>query len=748
MFRLSYHLNGDKVNQPRWSQTGPPGLRLARRVVRSLVASIILVSVASGANASTVAAASEIEVAAGYGGFVQPGRAFPVTVSVTTDELFVGELQVTSQGRSYATARPVELAGGSVNEVTVIVEPTPYDSASFEIALVADDGTAAAKATVRPRNPSNSDLVGVLPGAAGPTLPESVSNVAGDALLFAVEPVALAGGFGVLDPLDVIVVDATDLRALDDAQVEHLLGWVSTGGRLLVDEPGSTAIPGVPAEWQPSGTQPRRAGMGEIALTDGAAQAGRWDEILEPAPTRTREEDEALGELSGFYGGEPLSWSLGRDAGFSLPSVTTMIVMLVVYVALVGPLLWLGLKFSRRPGLAWVLVPLVAVGFTGAIWFAGGTYRDGVRTAHGSIIQVGAGGTVASSYELLNSRSGGTRSISLPAGWTPITSSQEGTPSLLTVSDMDDGPRVTADLDAGGFALLGGVGALSEYDGTLDVTATSEKSGEVSGEFTNRLDVDLHDVVVFADFAGVNIGDVAAGDTVAYSVTSAPANTQNGEPIEFTVWRNALPPEWTGDFDRPFVPGVVNLSLWSEATARSGINARQVGGVVVAGWTDELASPIDPSVSVGRTLMTTRGRVTAPGDFVSDVVVQRDVVRGPSELGSQFQINDGWGGGAMIRFVLPSATATDAAVDDLILELPKSQRRVDLLVDGDWRRIDVAEYADDVFALPSSAIDDGRVYVKVLFDFERGVTARDLSVRSRADGDDVQQLRYTTEDGG
>lgn len=90
-------------------------------------------------------------------------------------------------------------------------------------------------------------------------------------------------------------------------------------------------------------------------------------------------------------------------------------------------------------------------------------------------------------------------------------------------------------------------------------------------------------------------------------------------------------------------------------------------------------------------------------------------------------MNDGWGGGAMVRFVVPDTTEV------LVLEIPANQRRVDVFDDGEWKQLDVDEYSEAVLALPGSAIDNGRVYVKVLVNSNGrppGATSR--CVRPRA----------------
>lgn len=369
--------------------------RLARTVGCRLLITSFVVLTAVLAVVAPASAASDMSVDAGYGGYVQPGRPYPVAVEVSTDELFTGELRFLSQGGGAGITREVEFAGGTENQVVMVLDQSPFDSGNLRVELVDGDGNVVETANTRLRAPSNNDLVGVFPGAVGVGLPEksSVRADAGEALLFALDADVLVDGYGVLDPLDVVVVTAEDLRAMSDGDLDLLLGWVNMGGRLLVDEPVGSEIPGVPVEWKPEGGEPRSAGVGEIMVTDGRAQAGDWEEILEPTPSKARQQDESFGENAGFFGGEPLSWSLGRDSGFSLPGVSTMIILLLGYVIVVGPALWFLLRVTHRPGLAWVLVPATAVVVTGLIWVAGSSYRSGVEVAHGTIIQVAPRGT-------------------------------------------------------------------------------------------------------------------------------------------------------------------------------------------------------------------------------------------------------------------------------------------------------------------------------------------------------------------
>ena len=713
-----------------------------RRVGPRLASFCLVVLATLGGLPGSAAAETSLAVEAGYGGYSQAGRPFPLLIAVTADVLFVGELLISSPDSGLAIVRQVEIPGGTTREFTVVWEGSARgDNAAVQ--LVAG-GEVVASASARSIEQQNVDLVGVFPALADRGLPERAPLVvdAGEAMLFPVDPARLVFGWAVLEPLDIVVATAADLRGLDRAGLDALLAWVNRGGRLMVDEPVGTEIPGVPAVWQPDGARPQMAGQGEIVVTNGVAASGNWDAMFEPAPTRSAREDEGWGEFNMFWGFERLSWALGRDADVRLPSAGWLAAIVGAYVAVAGPGVWLATRGLRRPGLGWIMVPLAALCFAAVFWAFGSSFRNNAKTAHGTIVEVAPRGTVATTYSLMHSSGGGRDSISLPPGWSTVPSRTEGQRSVLDIVDGPAGSIASIKLDAGGFSVLGASGALPELDGVLEVKAWSSENGRVTGIVTNNLPVDLHEVAVFADLAGINVGTVPAGSAVEFDYSGQLADPFRGEPIEFRIWNDAIPPNFFGE-DHHYDPGPVNLGLWGELNARWSLNSRPVGQVVVAAWTDELASPLDAEVHAGRTLLVARAAIEPDGGVLSDVAVPREIVRGPGALGSDFRMLDRWGGGAMVRFVLPD----DARGEELVLTIPRAQRRIELWTGAEWRHVDLEDNRSAVLRLPPESIDNGRVYVKALFDFERGFPSlRELAVRSRRFDDDLSTLSFAAAD--
>ena len=714
----------------------------------------------------SAAAETVLAAEAGYGGYIEAGRPFPLLIEVSSDSLFVGELLISSRDTDLAVVKPVEVPGGTARRIAVLWESSPWGVGGATVRLVAADRVVAA-ATVTTTEKPDVDLVGVFPALAGRALPGRAPLLvdAGEAMLFPVDPAALSAGWAALEPLDIIVVTAADLRALDDSGLDALLAWVNQGGRLMVDEPPGVELPGVPAPWQPPDSGLHTAGIGEIVATGGAAASGDWDALFEPAPTRSRQQEGHLAQIDLFWRFGSLSSELARDAGISFPGTGWIMVVVGAYVAVAGPAVWLLARGLRRPGLAWVLIPVAAVGFAAGIWVFGSNLRNNARTAHATVVEVAPRGTVATTYSLLHSSGGGRDSVSLPPGWSPVAMNSAANSSpLVELVDGPAGSTASIRIDAGGFSVLGAGGTLPEFDGALEVTARSASDGRIAGTVANNLAVDLHQVAILADADAVNIGTVPAGATVEFDHEGRVNNQPDGE-----LYVSRL---WPAPYDRTFGPDVprrltaapgagggpgpalghehaaaVNLGLWSELSFRQSLNSRPVGQVVVAGWTDELASPLDPGVAAGRTLLLARAPIEPDGGGLSNLDVPRAIVRGPNALGAGFGAFDGEAADAfMLRFVLPE----EAAPADLVLAVPPGLRRLDLWSGAEWRTVDPArldEASAAVFALSEESAGGGRVYLRVQLDLGlRFPALRALAVRSLRADDRPSPLSYVPYD--
>jgi hypothetical protein len=587
-----------------------------------LLATLLLV--AGGLLGPMVPAAgaeSRLDVTAGYGGFHVPGRALPVQVTVTAERLVKGELVVVGTGSSPRASLPVEVAGGSVKRFTLVVPGGVTSSAgSIEVELrVGGRSLGRGKADVKAAD--DAELVGLGPqlveGRSVPG-PAALSVDAGVARFAALDAGLLAQAPTSLEPLSAIGLASGEFAGLAPGVRAALLRWVGSGGHLLLDEPAGTTVDGLPAEWQPGPAGRAAAGVGEVRLTGDAMSGGRWAGLVDPSSTgRTN-------DPNGFFSPESVADSLAGDAGLRLPGLPWLLGFLGLYIAVVGPVTGFVLRRRRRPDLAWVVVPALAVAFTVLAYGAGNQLRPGAGLAHGTVIETRASGPVATSWVALTRRNAGTAHVALPAGWTikgSVSNNGNGfgpaTP-LLTVGDS--GPEARLPLASGEFGVFKAAGPVP-VSGRLEVTASSATDGRVEGTVRNGLPFALDEVVVIVDGLNTRVGTLAPGEQKQWTATG----NRVFDPGASQAWMSV---------DGFRSDALVNFALWQSAQDDLGQDGDQTGTAMAVGWTrdwkPEFTVDGKSRQAPGRTAVVGRAPVTASGGRITDATVGADVVRGPS----------------------------------------------------------------------------------------------------------------------
>jgi hypothetical protein len=601
--------------------------------------------------AAPASAETTLAVDAGYAGAFVTGQEVPVRVRVSADRLVRGTLEVGigNPENSVPVALPVEVPGGSQKEFLVTAPSGMNQSPDVVVRLLqGDQVVAAGQSSIRSN--ADTELVGILPGALrGRPVPGQTALAAdtGTARFAALGAAELEQAPASLGPLSTLVADVDELGRLSPGARAGVLRWLEGGGRLLVDAAKGQTVPGLPDAWQPGTRGRAAAGVGEVVATEGAVAAGRWSGLVEPsgrAVTPAR-----------FGGDLPLSATLAADAGLRTPQIAWLVRFLIVYVVAVGPVLFFAVRRRGRPELAWVAVPLVALLFSSGSWAVGRNLRKATELVHASIVSTGAGGPVATSYIGVFSRSGGTSRIGFPAGWSSGSFVQAGgaaTPTL--VAQTGNGPEARLPLDTGQFGLVHANGPAADAgEGGLEISAAEQAGGQVAGEVRNRTAFRLDEVAVFVGSDATLVGDLAPGETRAFTVNLGQARTDGGNP-EFRLWGG-----FGGKVPGTDVGSVTDFGLWQVALQNAGVNFLSHGAAVVAGWTRDY----EPAVRVGsrtarpegRTVVLGRQELRPPARGATPVAARRDIVRDP--FGNRF-IGGARGGGSVLRFVLPEGADT------------------------------------------------------------------------------------------
>jgi hypothetical protein len=244
-----------------------------------------------------------------------------------------------------------------------------------------------------------------------------------------IDPADLPRGFASYDLLDAVVLNGAPLSQLDLEQGKALRLWVAEGGLLIVtgatDFPGlrpsglDTLVPvdlvstetvaGIPELTSLYGTfdsadpmlmtkaRPRPGAKVLVGTTDRPlvversfgkgrvfyiaidpkhnpfrgwkGSAGLWQDLLVPA-AQFRQRRFSLGNLNG-----QLSSTLYDMADVKPPSAGHLLIFLIAYLLVVGPINYFGLRLLKKLDLAWVTIPLVVVVFTGFSIVAAQTSR-------------------------------------------------------------------------------------------------------------------------------------------------------------------------------------------------------------------------------------------------------------------------------------------------------------------------------------------------------------------------------------
>jgi hypothetical protein len=622
--------------------TGRPALRCAAVAVTAVAANVL-------AWASPAAGETVVEIDAGYAGTYIPGRPLPVRVQLGADRLVSGDLQVSVNG--LPTHVPVEVPGGSRKEFLIVVPTSTNQPPALTIVAQLPDGSKSPPRATTTANPlGDQEVVGLSAGALGGRSvpgPQPLAVDAGTARFVALSPADFDRAPDSLGALATMGLGGDELARMAPSTRNGVLAWVETGGRLLVDASPGGVVAGLPDAWQPGDDGRARAGRGEVRLTSGAMAAGRWSGLVEPS-------ERTITNFR-FMSGMPLGDSLARDAGFRLPELSWLVAFLVLYVAVVGPALYFVLRKRKRAELAWVVIPLVAVLFTGASWTGGRGLRNATQLVHGSVLSTGSTGSTTMSYVGVSSRSGGDVRIGWPNGW--LTGGGAGdtgpvqTSPLSRVDATSSGPVGRIPLDANQFGLVSASGP-SGLPGALEVTAVADGDSRAKGTVKNSTRFALEGAAVFMGWAAMEVGPLEPGQSREWQLFS-PAGGMGGPPPEFNVLGGFRGP--MDDSTRSFT----RLSLWDVAQ-RAGLASREPGEVVAVAWTRDYEPPVRvggrSAKAKGQTLVLGSAAVAAGGRPAIDVAVRREVVRTAG------------GGGSVFRFTFPEGVAVDPA--QLLLRTP------------------------------------------------------------------------------
>ncbi len=704
-----------------------PAIRPARIPTFLAVLMLIVAGFALPAGAET-----EVEATTPAGGRYQPGTPTPLLITISSDRAIAGTLIATVDGIPSGQL-DIEVPGGSAKDFVMIVQTPPWGS-QISVRFESRDGKDDKTIRVNLQTAGSDELVGVLPDLAARNLPETadLSLDLGIARFYSLDPDILNSGPDILSPFDHVLATAQDLRNLDPQQLATIEQWVgSSGGVLLVDEAPGTNIPF--AVDNPDETV-TTYGLGTVIFTNGDAAGGSYDRMV--GPTVSRNSDEMPWGSEGF-GSFPTTMILAQDAGLEVPSIKTILILLAGYTVLVGPVLWLLLKKSRRETSFWIAVPLVALLATGGVYVLGQRQRLGVATAHATVVADLPTTRLVRTEILVSSPNGGQEGLKLRDGWKASTVRvdesffwEEG-PGRVPTAPQVHGSDLTLDLPPGG---TGTVAAQTSQDRTdpvwdIDLVADGEK---LVGTVTNRSGYELGEAFLVVGQGLVRLGTIGDGQSKDVTVTPGSAFSPEGDPLIEQLYRHD---PWSPDRDGVVNAGAVGNLLGAHP------NLRGPGIALVVGWTRDAPGPLDSTrggqIDAGRTAFVAVERVQSSVNGAGTTVVE--MLRGMStrviDSPAANQCND-----FSVTMRLKPAVAPTTS-DALVLAASKrSIAAFDVWDGSQWRPGGMANsegQPERLLGLPVDAFSDGSAYVRVTLTCEFWGSNELMTLRPPEPGEEI-----------
>jgi hypothetical protein len=574
--------------------THRPG-RLARLAAAALLAGLMLPAVSVPAGAAD---AITMEARALVGGRFESNGWIAVAATLTN-----GGSPVTgylaADGEDGTVRRFVELPAGAHKVVTLYLRPASFVrtiALRFESAAGASLAKASTDAKVLERTSGHVVIVG---DGGGNLRPQLIARGGGFPEPIPLAPADLPERPEPLRGIETILW-AADSSGLTEAQQRALERWVAAGGQLVVlggpdwqartaafdsllpvehlaSHDGSSAA--ALAAWAgvdpPEGSDPLTTAVGDLragavslvrdasggtlfaAITRGAGRVGFLGIDLATAPfrswaaapslwTRLIPDDRVIEQWGGMGPVDEdvanvMSQALGNLPSLAVPPAELLLVVIVGYILLIGPLSYVVLRRLDRRELAWVVAPILVIVFSGVSYGIGSAMKGNqIIVNQIAIVRSSTDGTAASVSTYAGIFSPNRASYDLTVRGDALLSAlvvNNGDPSLgvqgVNYATEQGDPAHLRGLAVNVFGLQAiRAEAVIAYTPSLRVT-WAVIDANLEGRATNEGTKPMEDVAVVSQSGGVMVGDLAPGESKTFRM---PLRNLNGAPASQQVY--------------------------------------------------------------------------------------------------------------------------------------------------------------------------------------------------------------------
>jgi hypothetical protein len=306
-----------------------------------------------------------------------------------------------------------------------------------------------------------------------------------------------------------------------------------------------------------------------------------------------------------------IATSLTRLPALELPALTTLALLLLTYIVLVGPVTYLLLRRLDHQALGWIVVPALTIMFALVAYGLGHAKRGGdvvlnqislVEPLHTGQTEdfarvrsfVGVFSPERHSYTLETDQTVLLRPISLQGPWDTSQSSQSGI-FLQNQSLPDASGAQASNLEVPQWSMRAVMAdELRPYQSiTAHVTLTDDR---LTGEVRNIGDMPLHDVVLIQGDQVAHLGDLAPGEQQQAELTLNTANLHNNAmkghtPLSYLIYGDAMD-HMHKSRQQPLAPDVQLRTGLLDALYSYGPTMRNAQPMLLA-WADQSLLAVD-----------------------------------------------------------------------------------------------------------------------------------------------------------
>lgn len=474
-----------------------------------------------------------VKVSYGLNQYAKIGKDMHLKVEITTGkEPYEGYLQIEVPFESSSTKYNQDIAVASDSYATYEMNiPVAYENMKFKINLLDNEKKtqASQKANVQASRIYDVQYIGVF-NKKMQTEPV-VSQ--GKMQVFQLYADKLEDAFDNLNLIDCILINEDEIKKLDESVALRLKEWLQNGGTLLVEDTYKKVIS-------------REEETGKDSDNTGDYGFGRYIFVpeMENVGELTRYV-ESLGLnpklfLSGITDNQ-IKASINAEVVSKIPSFTKYVILFLLYIIVIGPVLYGILKMINRRTYYWGIAPAISVIFLACVYGLGKETRvENSYLRYVTITQIAQNGyTNDTTYSAAVSPAKATLSVQA-----------DEAENLRPLYTMRDNYQVSSDKKRANMEFsmnventtdeekLGSLSTISTvtnlrafqpiYLKTTKSYQTSEKEGQemqpatrltyanysMTGTFTNTLGVDMRNACIVSNQTLIKIGDLSSGEAV------------------------------------------------------------------------------------------------------------------------------------------------------------------------------------------------------------------------------------------